>query len=267
MTQPYNGNPESYRHLWEEGYNFDLGLYLNESWEIFKKDSGGFVGFFVLAYIIAAFASIIPLLGALLYPALFAVLTAGVYIVSDKIANGQSHAFDNFFRGFDDFLQIGISQIVMLLIIVIPALLLIIPFIAVGFQIDSIPELDPSLIALIVVGMIVLYAGIIYISICYTFSVPLIVFGRLEFWPALETSRKIINKRWWSFFLMFLLFFALNLVGLLALCLGILVTAPLCYIITYTAYRHITRDAETMMKSKIDDLGVETREIKDFNDL
>jgi hypothetical protein len=63
----------------------------------------------------------------------------------------------------------------------------------------------------------------------------------MEFWPALETSRRLIIKYfWWVLLFSFVQGFII-VAGLLLLCVGILATIPLAYIMSYAAFADITR--------------------------
>lgn len=62
---------------------------------------------------------------------------------------------------------------------------------------------------------------------------------RLDFWPAMETSRKLITKQWFGFFGLILLVALLNVAGALALGIGLFVTAPWSTCTIAAAYEDI----------------------------
>src|SRR5439155_1092625 len=68
---------------------------------------------------------------------------------------------------------------------------------------------------------------------------PIIIDKRLDFWPAMELSRKIITRHWWSFFGLALLSTAINLVGTLLCGVGAFVTAPVTMLALMYAYEDI----------------------------
>ena len=53
----------------------------------------------------------------------------------------------------------------------------------------------------IVLGGIVFFLGGMYIYVSYQFTLPLIVDAKLGFWEAMETSRRVIGKKFFMFFL------------------------------------------------------------------
>ncbi|MFM7613932.1 MAG: hypothetical protein ACKO4R_06860, partial [Synechococcales cyanobacterium] len=75
--------------------------------------------------------------------------------------------------------------------------------------------------------------------VAYAFAVALVLEKRLEFWDALEASRKIISKDWFSFFLLFICIGLLNFAGLLAFGVGLLVTIPWSVCILAAAYKDV----------------------------
>ena len=79
----------------------------------------------------------------------------------------------------------------------------------------------------------------IYLAVAWQFALPLIIDKRLDFWPAMELSRKIITRHWWSFFGLALLSTAINLVGTLLCGVGAFVTAPVTMLALMYAYEDI----------------------------
>ncbi len=88
-------------------------------------------------------------------------------------------------------------------------------------------------------GLVFLIIPGIYLAVSWSLTIPLVLFKRMEFWDAMEASRQIVGKNWWSFFGMFLILFLLNLGGLLLLGVGLLVTIPLSSCVLYAAYHKI----------------------------
>lgn len=98
---------------------------------------------------------------------------------------------------------------------------------------------------LFLVGIIFLLPGI-YFSVAYTFAIPLVVDRQFEFWPAMETSRKIITRNWIGIFGLLLVIGIINMVGVCLCGIGLLVTAPLSACVIVVAYRNIVGLRETV---------------------
>ena len=70
----------------------------------------------------------------------------------------------------------------------------------------------------------------IYLIVAWQLTLPLIQDKRLDFWDAMEISRKVLTAHWWSVFLFFLACIGLNLLGALCCGIGVFVTWPLTMI-------------------------------------
>jgi hypothetical protein len=207
-------------NIGDRDYDFKLGQYLGRGWEIFKANALPFIGFTILTGIIFAVLSFIlpyPLGtgnpeagqagGNIVANILSPLFTAGFYIVALQIARGRPTSFSDFFRGFNRALPV-------LLLAIVSGIL-------------------------ILVGMVLLVLPGIYLAIAYMFSLPLLLDKNLDFWPAMETSRRVITKKWFWFFLFAIVLLLLNVVGVLLLGVGILVTAPWTVCSITAAYEDI----------------------------
>jgi tRNA A-37 threonylcarbamoyl transferase component Bud32 len=92
---------------------------------------------------------------------------------------------------------------------------------------------------LTVVGVICLILPGIYLAIAWLFTLPLVIDQRLDFWPAMELSRKTISKHWWKFLGFIIILGLINLAGLLACFIGLFVTVPLSLAALMYAYEDI----------------------------
>ncbi len=70
-----------------------------------------------------------------------------------------------------------------------------------------------------------------------------VIFLKMDFWPAMEASRKIISKKFWSFFGFFILLGLINLLGIIALGVGVLFTIPATYCMMYAAFESVVGGA------------------------
>jgi hypothetical protein len=181
-----------------------LGSYLKIGWQVFKQYPGGFMGFALVNAGIHLVLHLIPLLGTLASFALSPALMMGNFIVSAKLLQGKVPAFRDFFAGFYFF---G------------PLLLL---SMASG--------------ALIGIGFILLIIPGIYLAVGYLFASALVVDRRLDFWPAMELSRRTLNPLWFGFFAFLLLLCLLNMAGALLLGLGLLISVPWSFSALTAAY-------------------------------
>jgi hypothetical protein len=40
----------------------------------------------------------------------------------------------------------------------------------------------------------------IYLGVGYVFALPLVIDKKMDFWPAMEVSRRVVHHHWWSTF-------------------------------------------------------------------
>lgn len=199
------------------GYNFRISDYVNQAWALFKNDIGNFVLFTVVFLAITTFVSFIPVIGAILVVFMSPALSVGYFIVARKIAKGEEYGFNNFFDGFRQVLPLFLGQLVSGILVSIGIALLIIPG--------------------------------IYLSVAYIFTSLFIWFMGEEFWNAMELSRKLISKKWFSVFGFVIILALINLLGLIALGVGILFTIPITMIAIYLAFDDVMQIDSTQSNS------------------
>lgn len=129
-------------------------------------------------------------------PILAGVLQGGLFLLFLKIIRGRKGEFGDAFAGFSDLF----------------------------FQLFLV-----GLVAEILTGLGLLCCVIPGIILCvlWLFAIPLAADKRLDFWPAMEASRKIIAPHWWPFFLLILLNLLVLFAGVLVCCVGVYVASPI----------------------------------------
>ncbi|NTV68126.1 MAG: hypothetical protein HGB06_10715 [Chlorobaculum sp.] len=200
-------DPAQFEKLIEQGYEVNASDYVQKGWEMFKEHVGEFIGFALIIFAISLVSARMATFGSLLFSAVAAPLYAGYSIAAFKIITGQPFQFSDFFKGFNYFLPLFLASLASGIIVGVGFILLIIPG--------------------------------IYLAIGYMLTTFLIIDYRMEFWQAMETSRKIITKNWFSFFGFALLLGLVNLLGLIALGVGLLVTIPVTSCAAAIAYKEI----------------------------
>jgi hypothetical protein len=111
-----------------------------------------------------------------------------------------------------------------------------------GFRTSFIQLLAASVVcfALLFVGLLALVVPAIYLAVCYLpFTALLILDKKLEFWPAMELSRRVVTRHWWQVFGFVLLGCLACFAGLLALVVGVLIAIPFVHGATVHAYESI----------------------------
>jgi hypothetical protein len=181
--------------------------YLRCGWELFKLYPGGFVAFALLFFIIQGILSYLPRIGGLISLAIAAPLGAGFYVVSAKLMQRRTPEFQDFFTGFQFFLPLLLLSVVSAVLIVLGFILLILPG--------------------------------IFLMVCYLFASMIVVDQRLDFWPAMELSRRTVQTQWFGFFVFVLLLILINLGGAALLGIGLLLSLPVSACAVAAAYAQV----------------------------
>jgi hypothetical protein len=79
----------------------------------------------------------------------------------------------------------------------------------------------------------------IYLGVAWKFTLPLVIDKRLDFWEAMELSRKMVTRQWWSVFALLLLAALISISGVILCCIGVFVTAPIGIASILYAYEDI----------------------------
>ncbi|AFY74182.1 hypothetical protein Syn7502_02170 [Synechococcus sp. PCC 7502] len=195
--------------LLNRDYEIKIGEYISQGFEVLKQYFGSFIGFFFLTALITLALNLVPILGGIASSIIGAPLGAGFTFVGLAIIRKQPYVFNDFFKGLSNkyFLQIFLLSLVGGAITALGFLLLIIPG--------------------------------IYIAVSYAFALQIAIDWELDFWEALETSRKFVSKNWFSVFGFLLVLGLINLAGALVLGIGLFFTAPLTICSLLVAYNDI----------------------------
>jgi hypothetical protein len=204
----------------ERDYEVKIGDYFSRGWEIFKQYAWAFILFTLVTFLIAGLVSMLPsplglrtfgdnpLGGAnILTNILSPILGVGYYFVAFQIIRNRAYSFGDFFNGFKKFLPVFLTAFVSSILIALGFILLILPG--------------------------------IYLAVAYLFAQLFVVDKSLNFWSAMESSRKVITKKWFSFFGLVLLLALLNVLGAIVLGIGLLVTIPLSACVVAAAYEDV----------------------------
>lgn len=170
------------------GVAISPGHCIGRSWELFTKHFWLLLGATFVAYVIN---SCVPLLGWLLS----GVLKGGLFFLFLRLIRGQPAEFSDAFRGFNQcFLQLFLAGIVSSLLT------------SVGFFLCIIPG--------------------IYVAVAWSLTTALVIDKNLEFWPAMEVSRRVITAHWWHFFGLSLLCLLMLILGFFVCCVGVFLATP-----------------------------------------
>ncbi|HEY8939353.1 MAG TPA: hypothetical protein VIM59_04160 [Cellvibrio sp.] len=92
---------------------------------------------------------------------------------------------------------------------------------------------------LIMVGLVLLVLPGIYLMVAYSLAIPLLVEKNMRLWDALETSRKMVSKRWFSVFGIYLVLLVIIVISMLPLGIGLIWAFPLALVVPGIIYRNM----------------------------
>lgn len=233
------------QELIDQGYDFKFGEYMTNAFGILQKKLGLFIGFFLLYIIVTSVVGSIPFIGQIanslvIGPAAF----AGIFIVCNRIDRGEDARFEDFFKGFDYVSSLAIAALLTSAI----ALASVAPMVYFAWQYGLVDWyynliVDPmsfSAVPDIPFWIFIFILPGIYLSVAYSWVYPFIVFYKLPAWEAMEMSRQLITKKWFTYFGYSLVMGIIAVSGVLLFGIGVIFTIPLIAIAPYTAFADVT---------------------------
>uniref|UniRef100_UPI00404B475A GYF domain-containing protein n=1 Tax=Cephaloticoccus sp. TaxID=1985742 RepID=UPI00404B475A len=186
----------------------DISGCLERSWELLKANFWPIVGATTGMLVIMILAGLVPVLGLFVGFLFTGIFLAGMYAFYLKKIRGQPAEFGDIFD---------------------------------GFKIAFVPLLLATLVTqlLTTAGLLLLILPGIYLAVAYNFAFMLIIDQRLEFWAAMEVSRRVITAQWWRMFGLLILGSIIALLGVVGLVIGMLVTIPIYYGALVYAYEDL----------------------------
>lgn len=183
----------------------------------------------MLCIIVTQFIPIVGILASLL---LTQVFNGGLYYYFVKLSRGDATVVGDGFSGFAlAFGQLVLLSLVMNLLIAVAMLPIVLPIVGMALW-----EWNPWVMVPLA---IVLALPVIYVSIAWTFAAILVIDRGLEFWDAMELSRKVVSKCWFRVFFALLIAGLIASLGVIGLGVGIIFTMPVMGAAVAVAYESL----------------------------
>jgi hypothetical protein len=214
-------------------YEVNIGHCISRAWNLVKSNFWLTVGATFLIMVCNQAAGFIPFLGVILSLIIQGPLFGGLNILFLKLARGEEATIGDAFAGFSkSFWRLCGTFLLM-------ALLLYVWFVPAVVYVFAMSDGNNSFgLPFWILGgiafFIVMYLGV-------AFGLALVLSADLELgpWDALRVSRRIVTRKWLSFFGLFVVAGLINLLGLLACFIGVLATMPIFYAAVVYAYEDI----------------------------
>jgi uncharacterized membrane protein len=94
-------------------------------------------------------------------------------------------------------------------------------------------------VGLIAAGVLLALIPAVYLGVSWVFVLPLVMDKGLDFWSAMETSRRVVGRHWWWTLGLLIVAGLINLVGVLCCLVGVLFTMPVAFAVLLYAYEAI----------------------------
>jgi len=228
-----NTAPLTEEEILARDYSLDIGECVTKSWEIVKANFWPVVGITFVWWL--AVEVVTQLIGLISRPgidnmmqthqfsagatALFigttiitmpitSVFMGGLFRYYLKLIRGQEAGIGDAFSGFTD----GF-----------------VPLAILGFVQGT----------LVLIGLVLCIVPGIYLAIAWYFATLLVVDRGIDFWSAMELSRKMVSRHWFTVFGIMLLLGLLAAAGLIACCVGMFVSMPVAFMALTLVYETI----------------------------
>ena len=190
-------------------YRVDIGDCFSRSWNLVRDNFWLLVGATAVALVIGSLLWFVPALGIPAAVFLALVFQGGLQWLFLKRVRGEPADMGDVFAGFS---------------------LAFVPLLLAGIVVH----------VLVGIGLALCIVPGLYLIVAWRMFVPLLIVDQgLEFWPAMELSRKVVTKHWWQCFGLLLLAALVGLLGLLGCIVGIFFTMPIAVGATVYAYLDI----------------------------
>ena len=219
---------------WQErDYDLDIGGCIGRGWELVKNNFWPVVGVNALVMLItvvinqiiglftrpvinamvvqhqfSARGIFIVLMVTIISAPIYAIFMAGLFKYFLKMIREENAQIGDAFSGFGP----SIGQLILL-----------------GLVMNS----------LVMIGCVLCLIPGVYLSVAWYFAIPLVIDRRMNFWEAMESSRKLVTKHWFLVFAFLLVIGLLAAAGVIACCIGIFVTMPIFFASIMYAYETI----------------------------
>jgi hypothetical protein len=233
--RPLPVNPEELeREVLSREFSVDIGHCVSRGWQLVMDNFWLTVGTSFLVMLAMQASGMIPFLGLCIGLVVNGPLMGGLYAFFLKLIRGEPATVGDGFAGFSK------SFGSLLAVFILMCLLVYVGFIPAGIygvatgQFDR-QTPDAVMFALAFAGLLVAA----YFGIALIFALPLAIDLELGPIAALQVSRRVMTRRWFSFFGLAVVCGLIMIVGLFALCLGLLVAVPVAYAAMMYAYEDV----------------------------
>lgn len=175
----------------QRGAPVDISRAISRAWGLVMDNLWTIAGATVLGWLITVGLAAVPVLGWIIG---FVLLGGLDYLILRRI-RGEEVQIGDVFAGFNRaFLDLTMTGLVKWLLTTLGLVLCILPG--------------------------------IYLAVGYVFALPLAIDKKMEFWTAMEVSRRVVHEHWWAVFGLAIVLALLALAGFLVCGVGAVISIP-----------------------------------------
>ena len=220
-------------------HTFSIGDCLSVGWRLTMDNFGLFILTFICLMLISTVANFVPFGGLVVS----GPLMGGVYFIYLRRLRGEPAEIGQLFIGFNEsFLPlflVYIFQALAIFIVLIPMIITIIVALVAGVLEAGTTGVPILSLAIGGLGSLLSMILMMALATMLTFAIPLTMDRKMDAWEAFKATWSITKNCWGQCLGMSFTLMVINLAGFLALCLGMLVTAPLSIAMFAVAYEQL----------------------------
>ncbi len=249
--------------LAESKHDIRISESIQEGFKIFQKNAGGFIGITVIYLIVNYVLNLIPFVGSTITNFVGAFFYAGMIVVCKKIRNEEEVQFNDFFEVFKNpgpFILLVFVQFAIIFLMAIPA----VAFFFIRYKDVFVGSATPSIEMYYSIGPVIFLAliPVFFLSMCYTFSFHVYLFINQDFWTAMEASRKLVMKNFFSILGFYFVLGLMLIFGLIVTCgLGLFVLFPLIAGSIYVVFDSIFKPNTNTFDTKVETFGAHEKDL------
>lgn len=219
----------------------DFGRVFSDAFKLWTDNLLPLVGVTLLSLLIQGGVGMLPLGSLVNSFFLSGIFTGGLYYYYLGRLRGQPREVGDIFAGFAKALvPPGLTNLLMTALIIAVLLPFMAPLIGGiiklastdGNPAEALMGLGGGLIAVACLGII----PMVYLSISWVLAYALVIDHGLGPWTALEVSRQLVTRRWFSVFALMFCAGLISMMGLIGLIIGVIFTIPIAVCVTVCIY-------------------------------
>ncbi len=219
--------------------------WFGDAFEIFKRQPLIWIGMFVVFFILAFVAGLIPFIGGIAVSVMTPVFMAGFVLAADAGARGEEVRFGHLFGGFErqagSLITVGAIYLGLVLVLVIA--MMVVGMIggigAAGLMSGGSRGAGAAGLGLLFVVFLLALVLVIPIYAALYFAPALVVFNDYKPVDAMKASFFAVFKNIVTFIVFAIVAIVASIIAAIPLGLGYLVLGPVFMILIYSSYRDV----------------------------